>query len=151
MNFLLKTNWLEILLIFVIIYVVSYVGVYYKDWIKPQNTKGKTTTDKRNDIKSRYQPKALAKEQTYNNFSKKDTLKSLIRERMIKVIKETSEKSPMKDTPLEGLIIQNAIGTASEKYKVHFLKERHKLGMTEQEIKSVVDEVTKEMLERFLE
>ena len=137
-----------------IIIAISYVGVYYKDWIKPQNNKNKITSSNKNDINSKGESKAFIKEQKYSSIANnppRDILKSMIRERMIGVVKETSENSPMKDTPFEGLIIQNAIGTASEKYKESFLKERKKLGMTEQEIKGIVDEVTRELLDRFLE
>ena len=134
-------------LILGIITAISYVAVYYKDWIKSSEDKDKSTNEY--EIKSEY--KSVTKKQSNFNNPMRDTLKSMIRERMIGIVKETYENNPMKDTPLEGLIIQNAIGTASEKYKEHFLKERHKLGMTEQEIKSVVDEVTKELLDRFLE
>lgn len=81
----------------------------------------------------------------------KSTLKQMIRERMIGIVKETYENSPMKDTPFEGLIIQNAIASASKNYKESFLKEKHKLGMSENDIIEVVDEVTKELLDKFLE
>jgi|GEM_PF-4765282 len=136
-------------LIIGIITVISYVAVYYKDWIKSSEDKDKTKSTTENEIKSRYE--SVVQEKPYFNNPMRDTLKSMIRERMIGIVKETYENSPMKDTPLEGLIIQNAIGTANEKYKESFLKERHKLGMSENEITSIVDEVTKELLEQFLE
>ncbi len=145
-----KHNWLEVVLIFVIIIVVSYIGVYYKDWVNSQKKKSKSTNS--NDyLKSSDSPKRLIKEQIYHKKPMRDTLKSMIRERMIRLVKETYQNNPMKGSPLEGLVIHNAIGTASKKYKEHFLKERHKLGMSEDEINSVIDEVTAELLEQFLE
>lgn len=132
-----------------IIAAISYVTVYYKDWIKSSENKDKTKLTTENKIKSRH--KSVAQEQPYFNNPMRDTLKSMIRERMIGIVIGTYENNPMKDTPFEGLIIQNAIGTASEKYKESFLKERQKLGMSEKEITGIVDEVTKELLEQFLE
>lgn len=135
------------LLIIGIITAISYVTVYYKDLVKSSKDNTKSTTE--NKIKSN--PKSVLKEQKFFNGSKKDALKSIIRERMIRIVKETYENNPMKDTPIEGLIIQNVIVTASEKYRESFLKESNKLGISEVEITNVIDEVAKELLEQFLE
>lgn len=141
-----------------IITAISYVAVYFKDWIKPQNNKDKINTRIKNEINSKDKSTAFVKEQTHNggissiaNNPNRDTLKSMIRERMIGIVKETYENSPMKDTPFEGLTIQNAIASTNKNYKESFVKQKHKLGMTEYEINNIVDEVTKELLDRFLE
>ena len=78
-------------------------------------------------------------------------LKEMIREKMIAIIKETYENNPMKDTPFEGLTIHNAIGITSKSYKKSFIQQKHKLGLTEQEINNLVDEVASELIDRFLE
>ncbi len=85
------------------------------------------------------------------NKATEQAVKHMIRERMLNMAKEAYEDNPMKGTPFEGMLIRSAIATASKNYKEAFMEERDKLGLSEEEVNQMVDDVTSELLDELFE
>lgn len=78
-------------------------------------------------------------------------IKAMIREKMYQIAAETVKDNPMKGTPFEGFAVQTAIVTANKSFKENFIEGRHEFGLSESTINEIVDDVTKEILDEFLE
>ncbi len=80
----------------------------------------------------------------------KEIIKQQIEETFERIIKETFESNPMKGTPFEGIMILEAITTTTVSSKEGLIKNAAVLGMTEIEINSMVDEISKKMRGKYL-
>jgi len=82
---------------------------------------------------------------------RKEVLKEMMRKNMESLAMEAYNDNSMQGSPFEGFIIKHAIGTACKNYKEQFILEKNKLGLSEQEINDMVDDVATEILDKFLE
>ena len=81
----------------------------------------------------------------------KQYLKEQIEESFEKAVKDAFKNNPMKGTPLEGMMIFSAIGTAAGNFKDVLKADKVKLELTENEIEELVDEVSTKIIDKYLE
>jgi hypothetical protein len=68
------------------------------------------------------------------------------------IVKEANTNNPMKGSPLEGMMIYSAIGTAAGQYKsADFKKDFSSFGISDNEIDNLVDEVSTKIINKYLQ
>ncbi|RRD58376.1 hypothetical protein [Tannerella forsythia] len=68
-----------------------------------------------------------------------------------KAVRDAFKNNPMKGTPLEGMMIYSAIGTTTGSFKDSLKADRIKIGLMENEIDELVDEVSTKIINKYLE
>jgi uncharacterized phage protein gp47/JayE len=81
----------------------------------------------------------------------KQFLKQQMEESFEKAVKYAFKNNPFKGTPLEGSIIYSAIGNTAGSFKDSLKADKGKLGLTENEIDELVDEVSTKIINKYLE
>lgn len=81
----------------------------------------------------------------------KQFLKQQMEESFEKAVKDAFKNNPMKGTPLEGMMIYSAIGNTAGSFKDSLKADKGKLGLTENEIDELVDEVSTKLINKYLE
>jgi len=77
-------------------------------------------------------------------------LKSKIESTFETEVKHAFNNNPMKDTPLEGMIIHNKIAETAGVLKSTLTDLKDKFNLTEIEVKALVDEVCTNILNKYL-
>ena len=70
---------------------------------------------------------------------------------MDEMVKKFMITNPMKGTPMEGSMLLMAIGNMAGSFKESFTEGGHELQMTEQEVVTMVDEVSEKIINKYLE
>ena len=78
-------------------------------------------------------------------------LKSQIESTFDNEVKQAFNNNPMKDTPLEGMIIYNKIAETTGVLKSTLIALKDKFNLTEIEVNYLVDEVCTKILNKYLE
>jgi hypothetical protein len=79
-----------------------------------------------------------------------DELKSQIESTFENEVKHAFNNNPMKDTPLEGMIIHNKIAETSGVLKSTLNGLKDKFNLTEVEVNNLVDDVCSKILNKYL-
>jgi hypothetical protein len=79
-----------------------------------------------------------------------DELKKQIESTFENEVKHALNNNPMKDTPLEGMIIQNKIADTSGVLKNTLNGLKDKFNLTEVEVNNLVDDVCVKILNKYL-
>lgn len=81
----------------------------------------------------------------------KESFKKQIEEGFEKVVEVSFRNDSMKGTPFAGMAVYSAIGNAATHFKEEFKDSRYNLGLSENEIDSIIDEVSTKIFNKYFE
>lgn len=82
----------------------------------------------------------------------RELLKKQLEDSFEKIVKEAMSNNPMKGTPLEGMMVYNAIGSAAGQFKSdEFKKDFSIFGISDHEMDTIVSEVSTVIINKYLQ